>query len=87
MFTKVGQVLAYFLFFGGLLDAAMGFWVVYSFGDDPEALAHYTSRFLGNGTSGEEIDEALTFAFSGLVLGILVEISRKLSNVKANGNV
>lgn len=76
----LGNIVAWLAMILGLLRVAMGFSV--AFIGDPAERAAAASRYLGSGTSGDAIDRGIEVFLFGLVLGILVNIGRSLSERK-----
>lgn len=76
----LGNIVAWLAMIFGILRVAMGFFV--AFIDDPAQRAAAASRYLGSGTSGDAIDRGIELFIFGLVLGILVNIGRSLSERK-----
>lgn len=74
MFTKMGLIVAWFLFVGGVAQVIIG--LIGAFSGDPAAFA---AVFYTSGTTGDAIDEGTFYIGVGIAFGILVEISKGIS--------
>ena len=76
IFVWIGRLFASALILFGLLRIAMGYYVASGFPDqhDYEAASR---RYLGSGTSGEAIDQGLTYLALGLAAAFLVRLIAK----------
>lgn len=73
-FTRIGKVLAHFIFRVALIQLALGY--LGAFGTpDMESNRAFANRYLGAATTGAAITKAQYSLLVGLVLGILCEIS------------
>jgi hypothetical protein len=76
-FVKAASFVAWALFILGLARLASGFFVASI--DDPAQRASATARYLGSGTSGDAIDQALVMIGIGIAFGVLAKIGRRSS--------
>ncbi len=74
----LGKLTAWALIIGGLLRAAMGFFIARYF-VEREAYEAATARYLGSTTSGEAIDQGLIAIAIGVAFGLLAHIASKSS--------
>lgn len=74
-FTRVGRIIAHIFFGYGMVGVVYALFAGFTAFDYPEekmAQATWVTR---------EVGEAMTLAFMGLALGVLCEISAKLTNL------
>jgi hypothetical protein len=80
-FTRVGQIIAWLLFIMGALRCGLG--VVGAFSTKNAAeMQFFAQRYLAAETTGEAINDGMMKIFAAVCLGVLVEISRNLSQDK-----
>jgi hypothetical protein len=73
-FTRAGRVVAWLAIIFGVLRIALALFVVQS--GDPSLVP----RYLGSGTTGQAIDQGLYVLIFGIVVGVLTDISRSVTN-------
>ena len=76
-YTKVGSFIAAAIFILAIFQIMMGLGFATS-DNTPEAIA----RYLGTRTTGQAIDRGIYGVILGVALGILTEISRKISFIE-----
>jgi len=74
MFTKVGKIIAWVVIIAGASQVVLGFGFASSENSE-EAIR----RHLGTRTTGEAIDRGIYLFVIGIFMGVLCEISQKLS--------
>ena len=75
-FTRIGKVIAHLMFWLGTLRTGMGFFVAFGT-DNMENNRAAAGRYLAGATSGEAINEGMTYVILAVALGVLCEISSK----------
>ncbi|MCZ8178428.1 MAG: hypothetical protein O9309_05340 [Rhizobium sp.] len=76
-FTRIGKVVAHFIFWGSAFRLATALFVALST-TDMEGNRAAAARYLSAATSGEAMDEAVVGLLLGLALGVLCEISARI---------
>ncbi|MDO6728338.1 MAG: hypothetical protein ACRBBO_04410 [Cognatishimia sp.] len=77
-FTRVGLIVAWLLFAANSVRIAVGAYIVFSGAD----LAASSRRYFGADTFAQEMDQSFAMLGVAIALGILAEISRKISYLK-----
>lgn len=75
-FTRIGKVIAYLIFWLGIIRVGMGFSGAYG-AADMESNRIFASRYLAASTTGEAINEGIMYILLAVALGVLCEISSK----------
>lgn len=73
-FTRIGKVIAHFVFWLGLLRVALGYLVAFGTAD-MESNGAAARRYLAATSSGEAINEGMIYILLAVALGVLCEIS------------
>ena len=80
-FTRAGHVIAWLLFGLGTIRCSLGFLGAFGAESDEDMRA-FAQYILAAETTGEAINEGMIAIFAAVCLGVLVEISRNLSQDK-----
>jgi hypothetical protein len=75
IFTRIGSVIAWVLVALGAFRTALGFLLAFG-ADDSEAAAR---ALLAAANTGEAINEGMLAILAGVVVGVLVEISKSVA--------
>lgn len=77
-FTRVGTVVAWLAFIGGVAQFAVGM-AIAVLTPDSEGNALLSERYFNEPMSGAVINEAIPLILGGVALGILCEVSRHVA--------
>lgn len=75
-FTRIGKAIAHLIFWFSTFRVALGLVGAY-LSPDQESNRAFAGRYLAAATTGEAINQGLTYILFALALGVLTEISSR----------